>query len=310
MKAAVNRRYGNPDVVSVVEVPVPAPRKGEVLIRVKAVAVTAADARIRGANFPKGFGLMSRLFFGISRPRKSILGSAFSGTVEDSRSADFETGDEVCGMAGMRMGAHAEFVVVSSRVLARKPAEVSHDEAAGLLFGGSTALFFLRDKGAVASGMSVLVNGASGAIGTNAVQLAKHFGATVTAVTSGRNAKLVKSLGADHVVDYTSAELSGRYDVVLDTVGTISPATGRSLLTGSGVLLLAAANLWENLQARGNVKTGMAPERVQDFDFLLDLAARGELKVVLDQVSGLDGIVAAHAKVDSGRKVGNVIVRP
>ena len=315
MRAAVVDRYGPPEVVGIADVPRPVPRADEVLVRVAAAAVSSGDARIRGARFPKGFGPFARLALGVFRPRKRILGGTFSGTVA-AVGADVtgvSPGDEVCGMTGVRMGVHAEYVAVPAERVVRKPAEVTHEEAAGLLFGGTTALYFLRDKAAVRPGQSVLVNGASGAIGTNAVQLAKHFGATVTAVTSAPNASLVTGLGADRVIDHTSTDLTtvtDRFDVVLDTVGNLSPSSGRRLLTDDGVLLLAVAGLWDTVRARGDVKAGSAPERAEDFELLLGMAARGELAVVIDQVDDLDGIVTAYRRVDSGRKVGNVIVRP
>lgn len=315
MRAAVVDRYGAPEVVRVVEVPPPTPRADEVLVRVRAAAVTSGDARIRGARFPAGFAFFARPVFGIRRPRRPILGATFSGQVEavGARVRGFATGDEVCGMTGARMGAHAELVAVRATRLARKPSAVTHDDAAGVLFGGSAALFFLRDKASVRSGTSVLVNGASGAIGTNAVQLAKNFGATVTGVTSQANVELVATLGADRVIDYTREDLAGlgdRFDVVLDTVGNLSIASGRRLLTEHGVLLLAVAGLGDNLRARGNVVAGVAPERTADFDLLLQLVAAGTLTVVIDQAYDLADIVKAHRRVDSGRKVGNVLVNP
>ncbi|WP_040785555.1 NAD(P)-dependent alcohol dehydrogenase [Nocardia pneumoniae] len=315
MKAAVADRYGPPKVVRVSEVDTPSIRGGEVLVRVAAVAVTAADSRIRAARFPQGFGPFARLAFGVVRPRRKILGSAFSGVVEavGPKVTEFSVGDEVAGMAGIGMGAHAEYLAVQAKKIVHKPATVTHDDAAAILFGGSTALHYLRDKVTVKPGDSVLVNGASGAIGTNAVQLAKFFGANVTGVTSTPNAELVTKLGADRVIDYQAnavVELTDRFDVVLDTVGNISPSSGKKLLTAEGSLLLAVANLWETVRARGNVKAGPSPEKAEAFAFLLDLAANDHLVAVIDKVLTLDDIVEAHERVDSGRKVGNIIIRP
>ncbi|RVX45139.1 NADPH:quinone reductase-like Zn-dependent oxidoreductase [Nonomuraea polychroma] len=315
MQAAVIDRYGPPDVVRVAQIPQPTPRADEVLVHVKAVAVTSADSRIRGARFPAGFAVFARLIFGVFRPRRKVLGSAFSGEVEavGPHVRGIAPGDEVCGMTGLKLGAHAEYVATPAKKLARKPSKVSHEDAAGLLFGGSTALFFLRDKASVGPGTSVLVNGASGAIGTNAVQLAKHLGATVTGVTSKANVPLVAGLGAERIIDYTNDDLAGttdRFDVVLDTVGNLSIASGRHLLTANGVLLLAVAGLGDNIRARGNVVTGTAPERVGDFELLLQLVADGKITVVLDKVYGLHDIAEAHRRVDSGHKVGNIVVRP
>ncbi|WP_107766108.1 NAD(P)-dependent alcohol dehydrogenase [Nocardioides terrigena] len=315
MRAAVVHEYGAPGVVRVVDIDTPTPGAKDVLVRIRATAVTAADSRIRGARFPRGFAPFARLAFGIRRPRTTVLGNTFSGVVEalGPKVTGIAVGDEVAGTTGLRMGTHAEYAVVPASRVVAKPAGVSHDDAAGVLFGGATALFFLRAKATVGPGTRVLVNGASGAIGTSAVQLAKHAGATVTGVTSGANADLVRSLGADHVIDHTTTDLASvteRYDVVLDTVGTLSPASGRRLLADGGVLLLAAADLGELLRARGDVRAGTAPERVEDARELLDLVASGALRVVLDRVVPLDDVVAAHERVDSGRKVGNIVLNP
>lgn len=315
MRAAVIDKYGAPGVVRIAEVPTPVPRAEEVLVRVHAAAVTSGDARIRAARFPRGFAPFARTAFGFTGPRRKILGTTFSGVVEalGSRADGVTVGDTVCGMTGIRMGAHAEYVTVATKKLARKPPTVSHEDAAGLLFGGTTALFFLRDKASVGPGMSVLVNGASGAVGTNAVQLAKHFGATVIAVTSTANVALVTTLGADRVIDYTCDDLAsegGRFDAVLDTVGNISVPSGRRLLSPRGKLLLVIASLGTTIRARGNVMVGSGPESPDDFDLLLGLLAQGTLTVVHDQTYDLAEIVDAYHCVDGGHKRGNVIVRP
>jgi len=333
MRAAVVDRYGGPEVVRVTERPDPVPRAREAVVRVVATTVNSGDARIRGARFPRGFGVPGRLALGLRGPRRDVLGVAFAGVVEalgtdaagtrpPSASVGIEAsplavGDRVCGMTGARMGAHAELVAVGAERLARVPDGVSYDDAAGVLFGGSTALYFLRDKAALRPGERVLVVGASGAVGTNAVQLAKHLGAEVTAVTSAPNADLVAELGADQVVDHRATPIArlgeqsaGRYDVVLDAVGSLSPATGRPLLAAGGRLLLAVATLGEMITAHGPVKTGTSPERPEDFATLLELVADGRLRVVVERALPLDAIAEAHARVDSGRKVGNLVVRP
>ncbi|HXH80734.1 NAD(P)-dependent alcohol dehydrogenase [Nocardioides sp.] len=314
MKAAVHREYGAPQVVHIEERPDPVPSAKQVLIRVHASAVTAADSRIRGARFPRGYGVLARMIFGLRRPRSQVRGVVVSGVVEavGAQVKGFAVGDEVCGSTGMG-GAHAELATASTKRLVHKPAAVSHEQAAGMLFGGSTALHFVRDVGHVSAGQTVLVNGASGAVGTNAVQLAKHFGAEVTAVTSAANAALLKELGADHVVDYAITPVAGlteRFDVVMDTVGNIGIEAGRRLLTDDGVMLLVAGTLGEALRARGNVKGGTTAERAENYATLLDLVADGTLTVVNQHVLELEDIVRAYEIADSGRKVGNVVVRP
>ena len=313
MRAAVVGRYGPPEVAQVADVPDPSAGKGQVVVRVSAAAVTSADGRIRAARFPRGFGPVARLVFGLRRPRRPVLGGVVSGVVAEVGPGvtGASVGDEVCGMTGGRLGCHAELVAVKASRLVPKPAAVSHVDAAALLFGGTTALHFLADR--VSPGSRVLVNGASGAIGTAAVQLARNAGGVVTGVCSAANAELVADLGAESVVDYAVSPvetLTEQYDVVLDAVGNISIAAGRRLLSPGGALLLAVADLGETVRARGDVVAGPAPERPASFTTLLDLAAAGELRVVVDRTVPLDDIVEAHRVVDSGRKVGNVVVLP
>ena len=312
MRAAVVERYGPPEVVEVREVPDPSVQgRGRVLVRVRAAAVTSADGRIRGARFPRGFGTLARLAFGVRRPRRAVLGGVFSGVVEEVGPGvvGIAVGDEVCGMTGVRFGTHAELVVARADRLVVKPAGVSHQDAAGVLFGGTTALHYLRDR--VRPGHRVLVNGASGAIGTSAVQLARLAGGRVTGVCSGANADLVRSLGAEDVVAHTTPALTslpGTYDVVLDTVGNIDVAGGRALLAPGGVLLLAVADLGQTLRARGDVVAGPSPEKPEYFARLLDLVASGDLRVVVSRTMPLDDVAEAHRVVDTGRKVGNVVL--
>jgi NADPH:quinone reductase-like Zn-dependent oxidoreductase len=285
------------------------------LVRVVAAAVTSGDARIRGGRFPPGFALPARLAFGLRGPRRRILGMVFSGIIEEVGPgvANVVPGHAVCGMTGVSMGAHAEYVSVAARKVAAVPSGVSHADAAGLLFGGSTALYFLRDRASVGPGMTVLVNGASGAVGSNAVQLAKYFGATVTGVTSAGNADFVRGLGASHVIDYAVSDvrtLADRFDVVFDAVGNLSIASGRPLLRDGGVLVLAVASLWDMLRARRGVVAGSGPERAADFEWLLQRVAANELTVVVERTFPLDHTGDAYRLVDSGHKRGNVIVRP
>lgn len=320
MLAAVVDRYGPPECVTVREVPTPRPRAGEVLVRVEAAAVTAGDARIRAARFPPGFALPARLALGLKRPRRRILGGTFAGRVEALGPGvdDLAFGAEIAGMNGIRLGAHAEFLTAPARSLVRRPSGLAPGDAAGVLFGGATALHFLRERAGIQPGDRVLVNGASGAVGTSAVQVARHFGAHVTAVTSAANRELVGRLGAHDLVDYTTAPhdasnwlgITQRYDIVLDAVGNLSRADGLRLLTPRGRLILAAASLWETVRSRGRVITGPAPERPQDVEFLLRLAAEGRLDPVTRTLGGLDSIQEAHRRVDSGRKVGNLVILP
>jgi NADPH:quinone reductase-like Zn-dependent oxidoreductase len=313
VKAAVVERYGPPEVVSVRDVPDPVVGRGQVLVRVHATAVSSGDARIRGRRFPPGFALPARLALGWRGPRRPVLGGVYSGVAEavGPGVTGVAVGDEVCGMTGARMGAHAELVAVRVDRLCAKPPGVDHEQAAAILFGGSTARHFLGDL--VGPGKRVLVNGASGSVGSAAVQLAHRAGAHVTGTCSDRNADLVRSLGAEEVVDHARtrvAELPERYDVVLDTVGNLDRRSGRRLLATDGVLVLAAAGLADTVLARGNVRAGVSSEDPENFAWWLERIAAGELKPVVDRTVPLGEIVEAHRIVDSGRKVGNVVVVP
>ena len=313
MKAAVVERYGPPEVVSVVDLPDPVAGKAQVLVRVHATTLNSGDARIRGCIFPRGFALPGRLALGLRGPRRRVLGVAYSGVVEavGPGVTGVSVGDEVCGMTGARFGAHAELAAVRADRLCPKPAAVDHEQAVAILFGGSTARHVLHDV--VGPGRRVLVNGASGAVGTAAVQIAHLAGSHVTAVCSHRNADLVRSLGAAEVVDHAVqpvAGLSETYDVVLDAVGNLDRRSGRRLLAESGVLVLAVAGLADTVLARGPVRAGPWPEDPADFAWLLDRLAAGELRPVISATVPLADIVEAHRVVDSGRKVGNLVVTP
>ena len=313
MRAAVVTRYGPPEVVQVRDVADPVAGKGQVLVRVHATALNSGDSRIRGRRFPPGFAVPARLALGVRGPRRAVLGVVYSGVVEavGSGVTGVSVGAEVCGMTGARMGAHAELAAVRADRMTAKPADVTHEQAAAILFGGSTARHFLRDL--VGPGTRVLVNGASGAVGSAAVQLAHLAGAHVTGVCSDRNAALVRSLGADEVVDHARTsvlDLPETYDVVLDAVGNLDRRSGPRLLAPDGVVVLAAASLADTVLARGNVRAGVSSEDPENFAWWLERMAAGQARAVVDRTLPLSEIVEAHRIVDSGRKVGNVVVVP
>lgn len=324
MRAAVVDRYGPPSVIRVREVPDPAPGRGEVLVRVTAASVNSGDARIRAARFPSGMGVGARLALGIRGPRGAVLGVAYAGVVEalgpgagpgadPGAGPGISVGDRIAGMTGMRMGAHAELAVVPAARAVPIPEGVSDADAVGSIFGGTTALYFLRDRAKLASGQTVLVNGAAGSVGSAAVQLARGLGAHVTAVTRSANADLVRRLGAERTIDYTRTPLDTldeRFDVVFDTVGNVDIAGGRRLLAPGGALLLAVAGLGQMLRARGAVHAGTSPERPEDIAHLLALVATGSFDPLVDIVGGLDAVALAHERIDSGHKTGNLVVQP
>ena len=312
MRAAVVTRYGPPSNALVTDVPEPTARQEELLVHVHAAAVTSGDARIRAGSFPKGMGTLARLGIGLRGPRSKVLGMAFSGVVaQTAAGSDLQIGDRVAGMTGS--GAHAERMAVKARRVVRVPESVSHEAAAAVLFGSSTALFYLHELGSVQPGQTVLVNGASGAVGTSSVQFTAAAGAEVTGVTSARNAELVRSLGAASTVDYEQrpvADLPDRFDMVIDMVGNISPRLARRLVTPDGIAVLGVAGLGEMMQARGQVRAGVARALPEHFSLALAALADGSLQPVIQAALPLEQIPDAYAIVDSGRKVGNVIVLP
>lgn len=321
MKAAFATAYGAPEVVQLRDAPDPAPKANEVLIRVHATTVSSGDARLRGARFPSGFGGIARLIFGVTRPRQPILGTELSGIVESVGTVvtRFRPGDRVFAFAGAGMGCHAELrCLPETGAIAAVPHGFSFEEAAAISFGGTTALYFLRDVAKLQPGERLLVNGASGAVGTAAVQLARHFGAHVTGVCSAANAELVRSLGAQQAIDYRQTDFAAsgeHYDVILDTVGTAPFSRSRAVLKPKGRLLIIAAGLGELLKSPLQSKTsgltiagGAAPDRAQDIAELKRLCEASAYRPVIDSALPFAKIAEAHARVDTGHKAGSVVV--
>lgn len=321
MKVAFVARYGPPEVVEFREVPTPSPAAGEVRIRVLAAAVTAADWRLRSGVLPRGFAALRGIVLGFGGPRKGVLGTDAAGLIDavGAGVARCQVGDPVVAFPGFAMGCHAEFLVMSAEgCVAPKPPNLSFEEAAALPFGGMTALDFLR-RGKVQAGERILVNGASGNVGSAAVQLAKHLGAHVTAVCSAPNAPLVRSLGADEVTDYATRDFAAgteRYDVVLDGVGNAPYPRVKRVLAPRGRLLAVVADLPAMLGAAFAGRTrshrviaGPASERAEDLIELTGLAEQGKFQPVIDQRFPFERIVDAYRVVDSGRKKGSVILR-
>lgn len=318
MRAFVVTKYGSPDVLALRELPYPVPKPGSLLVRVRACTVTSADCRIRGLNVPRGFKQVMRLALGGQAPRQPVLGSEFAGDVigVGAGVTRFALGDEVFGMSA-NLGAHADLLVIrETAALALKPARLSFAEAASLPFGATTMLDFFR-RGRLAPGEQVLVNGASGAVGVAAIQLAVAEGATVTAVCSGANAELVRSLGARQVIDYRREDFvdgGPRYDIIVDAVGTAPFARSRQALRPGGRLLAVLADLpailsapWQSIGSY-SVIAGPVSERASDVRQIAALAERGKLRPVIDRWFGFEELPAAHRYVDLGRKRGSVVI--
>ena len=300
MKAAICTTYGGPDVFVIQNVDRPKPKSNELLIQVHASAVHSGDRRLRALDVPALGKLPMRIVMGFKAPRQPILGVVLAGVVvETGRSVkNFQIGDNVYALTGIKFGGYAEFACVNeSKCVVQMPEHASFIEAAALPFGGTTSLHFLR-KANIERATNVLIYGGSGAVGSTAVQIAKHFGVHVTAVCHERNIELVKRLGADVVVDYSKEGYDrqlGTYDVVFDASGKIDKRVARKHVAKNGSFRSVAGQ-------------GPASERKEDLMFLNELFEAGELQPVIDSVYPLDEIVEAHRYVDQGRKVGNVIV--
>lgn len=317
MKAAVFKNYGPPEVLHIEDRVKPIPAKNQVLIRNYATSVNSADWRLRKPN-PSAV----RLFLGLFRPMKSkqILGAVFAGVIEETGEAvkNFKRGDRVFGMTGMAMGTYAEYVKIKADgPIGIIPDQTSFKEAASIPFGASASLHFLR-KAAIRKGQSILIYGASGALGTAAIQLAKHFGTEVTAVCSAVNKEMVLSIGADHYLDYNSTaftSLNKRYDIVYETVNKLPFKDSLRFLKEKGTLIMASANVSEtfkgllsNILGKHKVITGMAVEKPEEIIYLQNLMMNGDIKAVIDRTYDLTEIAEAHRYVESGHKKGNVVV--
>lgn len=321
MKAIVSTGYGSPDVLQFSEVARPEPGANDVLIRIHASTVTRAHTMMR-----TGRPLVGRLFTGLRKPRTAIPGTELAGEViaVGRNVTGFQPGDQVFGATDLAGGCNAEYACLpADGVLAHKPANASYAEAATLMDGALTAMHFLRDVGRIQSGQRVLVNGASGSVGTAAIQLAKYYGADVTGVCSSRNVELVTSLGADHIIDYTVQDFTQTgesYDIIFDTVGTRSFAECQAALAPQGVYLTTVAGLpamlltlWTRLRGGKQARFAAAGLRassakIADLALLKELVEAERIKPVIDRCYPLERVAEAHRYVDTGRKAGNIAI--
>lgn len=321
MKAVITERYGKPEVLQVKEIEKPTPKPNEILVKINATSITAASTFMR-----EGKPYFGRLFLGLTKPKIKTPGTDLSGIVEriGSDVKEFKVGDQIMAETGLNCGAYAEYICLSSdELIVKKPESVSHEEATGILDGACTALAFFTDQVKIERGQKVLINGASGSIGTAAIQLAKEFGAEVTGVCSTKNKALVKDLGAYKVLDYTKNELqnsSETFDVIFDTVGKLSYAKTKKNLSKNGVFLTPVLRFSTLLHmifispfTKRKLKfaaTGIRKhaQRMKDLIEVRDMLASKKLTVIIDRVYRLEEIQEAHTYVDSGRKRGNVVV--
>jgi NADPH:quinone reductase-like Zn-dependent oxidoreductase len=317
MKAVVYTSYGSPDVLQLQDIDKPVPQDHDVLIKVHATTVNRTDC---GFRKPEPFFI--RVFTGLIRPKRKVLGRELAGEIESVGTAvtSFKAGDQVFGLTGSRFGAHAQFVIVpEDRPIVRKPANLTYDESACIADGAMLALGCLR-KGGIGQGKTILIYGASGSIGTAAVQLAKYFGADITAVCGTRNVELVRSLGADEVIDYTRVDFTstGRtYDIVFDAVGKSTFRRCRSLLKPQGVYIATDLGfLYQNpffvvWTSKIGTRKAILPipnERKEDIEFFKQLIEDGHLRPVIDRRYPLEEIADAYRYVETGHKTGNVVI--
>ena len=300
MKAMVCTKYGKPDVLQLQEVEKPIPKENEILIKIYATTVTSGDCRVRSFNSPLLLWLPMRIVLGLRKPRKSILGVELAGEVEEvgKNVTRFKKGDQLFAMTGMKFGGYAEYICLPEKgTIAVKPENVTHEEAASISFGGTTALHFFR-KGNIQAGQKVIIYGASGAVGTAAVQLASYYGAEVTGVCIAKNSELVKSLGADRVIDYQHEnfiEKEDRYDLIFDAVGKITKNQCKEALTLNGRFVSVE-------------RQGIAKVQTKDLLLLKKLMEEGQIQSVIDRCYSLEQVPEAHEYVETGHKIGSVVV--
>lgn len=326
MKAIVWTQYGPPDVLELREVEKPAPKENEVLIRIHATTVTAGDSELRRLDFPFYLKLPMRMWVGFLKPKENTIpGTELAGEIEavGTKVTRFKVGDRVFGSAGTNFGANAEYICLpevpeeSEGGVAIMPANMTFEEAATIPFGGRDALHFLR-LGNIQSGQKVLINGAGGSIGTFAVQIAKNLGAEVTAIDSTAKLDMLRSIGADRVIDYTKDDFTKNgevYDVIFDVVGTISFSKSKGSITENGTYLLAnpirgqmTSAIWTRMTSGYKVIMQTASGTIEDLIALRELIEAGKIKTVIDRNFPLEEIVAAHRYVDDGGKQGNVVI--
>ncbi len=320
MKAIIWPKYGSPDVLELKEVEKPTPKDNEVLIKIVAATVFAGDCEMRSFDFPISFWLPLRILFGLRKPRIKILGQELAGEIEavGIEVTQFKKGDQVFAPTDMSFGAYAEYICLpSTHPMAIKPTNMTYEEAATIPTGGLNALHFLR-KGNIQSGQKVLIYGAAGGIGTFAVQIAKTFGAEVTAVDSTRKLDMLRSIGADHVIDYTQEDFTQNaetYDVIIDVVGKSSFSRSVRSLKQNGRYILGnprlsgmIRGLWTSMISSKKVIIALAGYRTEDLIFLKELIEAGKIKSVIDRRYPLAQVAEAHRYVETGQKMGNVVI--
>jgi NADPH:quinone reductase-like Zn-dependent oxidoreductase len=302
MKAVICTKYGPPEVLRIQDVNKPTAKESELLIKIFASAVNSGDVRVRSLDVKGFMKVIMRLVLGVSKPRKPILGTVFSGVVESigSKVSKFKVGDRVFGMTGFKFGTYAEYIAINqnSNVI-EMPNNATFEDAASIIFGGQTAIHFL-DKAKIAQRLNakILIIGATGSVGVSAIQIAKHYNTDITAVCSSKGQSIVRELGVTNIVQYDKEDFTkqkDKFDIIFDAVGKTTKKECRNLLNENGVYK--------------SVSSGYASETIQQLQLLKELFEKGELNAVIDKTFQLDEIIEAHRYVDTGRKKGNVLLK-
>lgn len=302
MRAVICTKYGNPEVLQIKEVEKPVPNANEFLVKIVATTVNSGDVRVRSLDVKGFLGIVMRLVLGISRPRKSILGTTFSGVVEriGNNVTKFKIGDKVFGMTGFNFGTYADYITLNQNSnVTQMPDNATFDEAAAMIFGGQTAVYFLGKAGiSKITNKKILIIGATGSVGVAALQIAKYHNADLTAVCSSEGYTIVKSLGVSKIICYDRENLidcKQDFDIIFDAVGKYSKKKFKHLLDRNGTYV--------------SVSSGYASENINQLEFLKELFKKGAFKVIIDKVYPMNSVVEAHRYVDTGRKKGNVVLR-
>ena len=301
MKAVICTKYGNPEVLQLQEVSNPTHNDSQILVKIVATTVNSADVRVRSLDVKGFLKVVMRLVLGISRPRKPILGTVFSGVVESigGKVSKFKVGDKVFGMTGFKFGTYAEYIAVNQNGnVIEMPANATYEEAAAIIFGGQTAIYFL-DKAKIAEKLNpkILIIGATGSVGTSAIQIARHYKADITAVCSSEGRKLVSELGVNSIIIYDKEDFTKqteKFDIIFDAVGKFNKKQCEILLNKNGIYK--------------SVNSVSASETIQQLQLLKELFEKGAFKAVIDKTFQMDEIIEAHRYVDTGRKKGNIVL--
>lgn len=302
MKAVICTKFGSPEVLEIQEITKPIPKYNQILVKINATTINSGDTRVRSLDFNGFMRVIMRLIFAISKPRKLVLGTVFSGIVENKgyKVSTFKVGEKVFGMTGLKFGTHSEYIAVNQNsIVLKMPENATYEEAAAIIFGGQTAIYFL-DKAKIShkANQKILIIGATGSVGTAAIQIAKHYKAYITAVCSSEGQELAAQLGVTNIILYDKEDYTKqteKFDIIFDTVGKSNKKQCQKLLNENGIYK--------------STSVGYASETIQQLQLLKELFEKAKLKAIIDKTFQMNEIIEAHTYVDTGRKKGNVVLK-